>query len=75
MFVKARVFLQAKKESIKEKKENSLEIRIKEKPINNQANKRLIIILAQYYKVAPAKIKLIKGARQTNKIFKIKRDE
>ncbi len=71
MLIKVRAFPCSKKEEIIEKSKDLFEIKIKEKPEKGLANKRIFEILAFYFKVPQSKIKLIKGARQSNKIFKI----
>jgi len=45
---------------------------VKEKPKMGMANKGVVKILAFYFKIPEAKIRLIKGAKQRNKIFEIK---
>jgi hypothetical protein len=76
MFLKVKVFPYSKKEEIiKTEDSKTLEVRVKEKPINNQANKRLVLILSQYFKVPLSGVKLIRGARRRNKIFEIKNDK
>jgi len=71
MLIKVKVFPGAKKEEVIKKSENSFEIKIKEKPIKGQANKRVFEILSSYFKIPKSKIRLIKGFKQRNKIFAI----
>ncbi len=71
MLIKIKVFPGVKKEEITRKSEDSFEIKVKEKPIMGLANKRIIAILSSYFKIPESKIRLIKGAKQKNKIFKI----
>jgi len=73
MFIRVKVFPGSKKEAIIKKSEHSFEIKIKEKPKRGEANKRLVLVLASYFKIVKSKIKLIKGFRQRNKIFEINR--
>jgi hypothetical protein len=70
--IKVRVVPEANKEEIIERGKYSFEVKIKEKPIKGQANKRVQEILAHYFQVPENKIKLIKGFRQRNKIFEIR---
>ncbi|MBL7156458.1 MAG: DUF167 domain-containing protein [Candidatus Pacebacteria bacterium] len=72
MFIKVRVFSNSKKQDVIKKKENSFDIKIKAKPIMGQANKEVILMLADYFNVSESRIKLIKGFKQRNKIFEIK---
>jgi len=71
MFIRIKVFPGSKKEEVIEKSENSFEVKIREKPKRGEANKRLILVLASYFKVPKSKIRLIKGFRQRTKIFEI----
>lgn len=71
MLIKVKVFPNSKKEEITRKSKDSFEIKIKEKPIEGKANKRVFEILVSYFKTSPNRIKIIKGARQRNKIFAI----
>ena len=71
MFIRVKVFPGSKKEEVIEKSENSFEVKIREKPKRGEANKRLILVLASYFKVPKSKIRLIKGFRQRTKIFEI----
>ncbi len=71
MLVKVRVFPGSKKEKITKTTDNSFEIKIKEKPERGEANKKLILVLSSYFKIPQSKVRLIKGFRQRNKIFKV----
>ena len=71
MFIKTRVFPQSKKQEIIKKADDSFDIIIKEKPINGKANKRVIKILCNYFKIPNKSLKLVKGSKKKKKIFKI----
>jgi uncharacterized protein (TIGR00251 family) len=71
MLIKVKVFPNSKKEAIISKSRDSFEIYVKEKPEQNQANKRIIEILSSYFKLEKSQIKLVKGAKTQNKIFEI----
>lgn len=71
MLIKARVFPESNKQEIIQKSEHRFEIKVKEKPIKGRANKQAIQLLAFYFKVSESKVRLIKGFKQKNKIFKI----
>jgi uncharacterized protein YggU (UPF0235/DUF167 family) len=49
-------------------------VETREPPKNNRANSSIRYILAQYFKVDIAKIRIIKGFREKNKIFEINRN-
>lgn len=71
MFIKVKVFPNSKIEEVVKKSENSFEIKVKEKPKNNEANFRVFSVLSSYFKIPRAKIRLVKGAKEKNKIFEI----
>lgn len=71
MLIKVKVFPGAKKEEIKEKAENSFEIKVKERAENNLANKRVAEVLARCFCIPKSKIRLIRGGKKRNKIYEI----
>lgn len=72
MLIKVKVFADCGKEEIKQKSSDNFEIKVKEKPVLGMANKRVLEILANYFKVPISKIRLIRGATQPNKIIEIR---
>ncbi|MEM7816863.1 MAG: DUF167 domain-containing protein [Candidatus Aenigmatarchaeota archaeon] len=72
MLIKVKVFPNSKKEEIIQNSNDSFFIKVKEKAEKNLANKRVVEILANHFKVPAFKIKLTKGSKQPNKIFEIK---
>ncbi len=71
MLIKVKVFPNSKKEGIIKKSEDSFEIRIKERPERGLANRGVRKILSSYFKIPEPKVRLIKGFKKRNKIFKI----
>ncbi len=79
MLIKVKVFPNSKKEEIAKKSEDGLtgspqasfEISVKEKPVMGLANKAVIKALSFYFKIPEAKIRLIKGFKERNKIFEV----
>ncbi len=71
MLIKVKVFPGSKQEKIIKKTEDSFEVRIKQKPIQGQANQAVINVLSLYFNVPNKRIKLVKGFKQRNKLFKI----
>ncbi len=69
MLIKVKVFPNSKNEEIIKKSENAFEIFVKEKPLEGRANKAVVKALALYFKIPESKIRLVKGAKQKNKIF------
>ena len=71
MLVQVRVTTNAKTPSVRETGENTLEVRIDEKAVDGRANKRLLKILSQHYKVPRSSISILRGARSRNKIVEV----
>lgn len=71
MLIKIKVFPGSKKEEVIKKGEDSFEVKVREKPVAGRANEALFAILTQYFNVPRSKIKLLKGAKQRNKIFEV----
>ena len=72
MLVKARVFPGSNKKGIIKKSENAFEIKVKERPAKGMANRAAIMALSSFFNVPPGKVKLVRGFKRANKIFKIK---
>ncbi len=62
-----------KKQSIKRDGNNFI-IELKSQPIDNQANKELIEILSDYFKIPKKNIKIIAGANSRKKIIEIMKE-
>ncbi len=71
MLIKVKVFPNSKKEEIIKKSEDSFEIKVKAKPIKGEANREVVRILSSYFNILESKVRLIKGFKERNKIFKI----
>jgi len=71
MLIKVKVFPDSKKEEIIKKTEDSFEIKVKARPIRGEANREVIELLSSFLKIPRGKIRLIKGFRERNKIFKV----
>ena len=69
--IKVKVWPNSKEEAIIKKSEDSFEVKVKEKPIRGLANKAIINLLSLYFKIPVSKIRLVKGFRESNKIFEI----
>jgi len=71
MLIKVKVFSHSKRQGIIKKSKDSFEVMVKVKPLQGQANKEAIKVLAEYFKILESKVRLIKGFRHTNKVFSI----
>jgi len=72
MLIKVKVFAGSKNNGIIKRKDDEFEVRVKEKAEKGRANKAVIRMLANYFKISESKIRLIKGFKERNKIFEIK---
>ena len=71
MLIKVKVFPGSKKEKLIRKSKDSFEVKVREKPIRGEANRVVVSVLSDFFKVPKDKIRLIKGFRQRNKIFEV----
>lgn len=71
MLIKVKVFPEAKVDEIIKKAEDSYVVKVKEKAEGGKANLKVKEILADYFKVAAGKVRLLKGGKKPNKIFQI----
>jgi uncharacterized protein len=71
MLIKVKVYPDSKKEEIIKIAKDSFEIKVKEKPIKGMANRAVMTVLSSYFNIPLAKIRLIKGFKERNKIFEI----
>ena len=71
MYVKVRVYANAKKESVAMISENRLRISVKEKPLQNLANRRVAELVAYHYRVPVKKIRISSGHQSPSKIFSV----
>ena len=60
-----------KKESWNEKSKDHFEVCLKEKAERNQANTRLIALVAFHFKVSIKKVRIVNGHRHPNKLIVI----
>lgn len=71
MYVKVRVQAGAKKESFELIGENRFAVSVKQKALQNLANRRVIEIIAAQYRVPPARVRIISGHRSVSKILSV----
>ena len=69
MYIKAIVQAGAKKENLVKTNEDHFEIAVKEKAENNLANKRVVELLAEHFKVSSKKVRIINGHRHPHKLL------
>lgn len=68
-YIRVKVSAGSKKENLKQVKENRFEISVKQKAKNNEANKRVIEILADFFNLPNKKIRIVNGHHASTKLL------
>lgn len=71
MYVKVRVTAGAKKESVLRIGENRFDIAVKEKAEQNQANRRVMEIIAREFTIRKGGVRIVSGHHSPSKIISI----
>ncbi|SHK55444.1 DUF167 domain-containing protein [Thermocrinis minervae] len=71
MMIKVVAKPKAKVEYVKKLSEDEYEVAVKEPPEDGKANKRIVELLAEYFKKPKSSIKLIKGHSSRVKTFSV----
>ena len=69
MYIRVKVFPQSKKELFKKINEDHFEAFVKEKAINNMANKCVLEIVSHYFNLPINKIRIVNGHRTHTKLL------
>lgn len=72
MLIKVKVFPESKESEISRKSPNSFVVRLKSEPKKGAANAELKNVLASYFHISPAMIRIVKGGRSFRKIIEIR---
>lgn len=72
MLLKVKVYPGSNEQLVIEKDKDSFEVWVKAKPVQGQANQAARRALADYLRKELNDVRLIKGFRQSNKIFEVK---
>ena len=72
MLIKVKAFSNSKEDKVVKKNEDSFDVFVEAEAERNMANKRIIELLAEYFNLPQAKVKMIKGFKESSKIFDIK---
>lgn len=75
MYLKVKVFPGAKKEVCHQISFDLFEVSVKTQPKRNQANRRMVELLAEYLKILPGQIRVISGHHSRRKIVEVPFDE
>lgn len=73
MYVKVLAAAGAKKESVEKLSETSFEIAVREPAERNLANRRIAVLIAQYFNVPVGSVRIINGHHSQNKMFSIEK--
>lgn len=71
MHIKVRVNTNARKETVLLVDDTHLTISVKEKPLDNAANQRVIQLVALQYRVPANKVHIVRGHRTASKILTV----
>lgn len=71
MKVSIKVIPGAKTETIQTALDGSIKVWVKGKPVEGEANRALISLLAKYYKTTKGKVRIISGLKSRNKVVEI----
>jgi len=72
MLIKVKANVSSKEDKVIKKSEDNFEVFVKVDAQRNMANKRIIELLAEYFNLPQYRIKMIKGFKESNKIFNIR---
>ncbi len=72
MKISIKVKTKSKQEKIGSINEANFNVFVKESPIEGRANKKVIELLAEYFKTSKLNIKIVSGHKSKNKIIEIK---
>ncbi len=61
MLIKVKVQTGARAESVQRLAPDSYRVTVREKPVENRANERVIAVMARYFKVDPGSIRMVSG--------------
>ncbi|MDE2399947.1 MAG: DUF167 domain-containing protein [Patescibacteria group bacterium] len=68
-YIHLKVTAGAKKESWKKKSEDHFEVSVKEKAEKNFANSRILVLVAEYFKVPKNKVRIVNGHKHPSKLL------
>jgi len=70
-YIHIKVIAGAKRESFKQKSADHFEISVKEKAERNEANNRVLELVAEYFKVPLNKVRIVNGHHHPSKLLVI----
>ena len=72
MLIKVKANVLSKEDKVIKKSEDSFEVFVKVDAQRNMANKKIIELLAEYFNLPQHRVRMIKGFKESNKIFNIR---
>ncbi|MES2023760.1 MAG: DUF167 domain-containing protein [Patescibacteria group bacterium] len=69
MYIRATVTAGVRKESFVKKSKDHFEVTVKEKAERNMANKRVIELVAEHFKVPKNKVRIVNGHHHPSKLL------
>lgn len=71
MLIKVHVTLNAKEARVVRVGEAEFEVKVDERAVEGRANKRLLAILSEHFRVPKSKIHIVRGAKSRDKILEV----
>ena len=71
LLIRVQVTSNAKKARVTKVSETSYEVRVDERAVEGRANKRLIEILSEHFKVPKSKVSIVSGAKSREKMVEV----
>ena len=71
MLIRVYVTPNAREAGVIKVSEDYYEVRVDERAMDDRANKRLLEILAEHFKIPKSRISIVRGAKSRNKIVQI----
>lgn len=69
MYIRVKTTPNSKKEIFKKINEDHFEVSVKEKAMNNLANRRIIEIFSEHFKIPSGKVRIVNGHRSPTKLL------
>jgi uncharacterized protein YggU (UPF0235/DUF167 family) len=71
MYIHIKAFTGQKKEEVLERKPGYFDVFVREKPEQNQANRKIIELIALHFKVPNSSVRMVSGHQKPSKILSI----
>jgi uncharacterized protein (TIGR00251 family) len=72
MLIHVKVIPNSKKYQVEKISDDYFKVRVNAKAENGRANKRLVEIISEYFKVSKSSVVILKGLKSRNKIIEIR---